>query len=289
MGESLLEVKTRIQTVESIRKITNAMKLIANSRYNQLKNLYDGNLAYMEEIKEAMELCLLYVDYSKTARPTCLVQNPGNKKLYIFVTSTLGLCGSYYNNLSKLASKVLTKNDDVIFIGEKGYRHYKDKVHRAYKRFIHLLDNFSYTKINLFRHQLDELYRQEGYSSINIIYTAYINSMTTKCVCKKILPLDGEKIVREKKENLEPLFEGKSSKVADLIVPHYLDALLYRSFLESAISEQTNRKNSMENATSSADKLLYELKLEYNKVRQQKITNEINEIVSGSNDAIDFI
>lgn len=109
MGESLLEVKTRIQTVESIRKITNAMKLIANSRYNQLKNLYDGNLAYMEEIKEAMELCLLYVDYSKTARPTCLVQNPGNKKLYIFVTSTLGLCGSYYNNLSKLASKVLTK------------------------------------------------------------------------------------------------------------------------------------------------------------------------------------
>lgn len=289
MGESLLEVKTRIQTVESIRKITNAMKLIANSRYNQLKNLYDGNLAYMEEIKEAMELCLLYVDYSKTARPTCLVQNPGNKKLYIFVTSTLGLCGSYYNNLSKLASKVLTKNDDVIFIGEKGYRHYKDKVHRAYKRFIHLLDNFSYTKINLFRHQLDELYRLEGYSSINIIYTAYINSMTTKCVCKKILPLDGEKIVREKKEKLEPLFEGKSSKVADLIVPHYLDALLYRSFLESAISEQTNRKNSMENATSSADKLLYELKLEYNKVRQQKITNEINEIVSGSNDAIDFI
>ena len=289
MGESLLEVKTRIQTVESIRKITNAMKLIANSRYNQLKNLYDGNLAYMEEIKEAMELCLLYVDYSKTARPTCLVQNSGNKKLYIFVTSTLGLCGSYYNNLSKLASKVLTKNDDVIFIGEKGYRHYKDKVHRAYKRFIHLLDNFSYTKINLFRHQLDELYRQEGYSSINIIYTAYINSMTTKCVCKKILPLDGEKIVREKKEKLEPLFEGKSSKVADLIVPHYLDALLYRSFLESAISEQTNRKNSMENATSSADKLLYELKLEYNKVRQQKITNEINEIVSGSNDAIDFI
>ena len=83
MGESLLEVKTRIQTVESIRKITNAMKLIANSRYNQLKNLYDGNLAYMEEIKEAMELCLLYVDYSKTAQPTCLVQNPGNKKLYI--------------------------------------------------------------------------------------------------------------------------------------------------------------------------------------------------------------
>ena len=106
--------------------------------------------------------------------------------------------------------------------------------------------------------------------------------MTTKCVCKKILPLDGEKIVREKKEKLEPLFEGK-------IVPHYMDALLYRSFLESAISEQTNRKNSMENATSSADKLLYELQLEYNKVRQQKITNEINEIVSGSNDAIDFI
>lgn len=289
MAQSLLEVKNRIQTVQSIRKITNAMKLIANSRFNQLKSLYDGNQSYMDAIKEMMELCLLYVDYHKATRPTCLTQNPGNKKLYIFVTCTLGLCGSYFNNLNKFASKIITEKDDVIFIGEKGYRAYKHKVHRAYKRFIHLLDDFSYSSINLFRHKLDALYREEGYSSINIIYTTYINSMTTKCVCKKILPLDGEKIVREKKEKLEPLFEGKSINVADLIVPHYMDALLYRSFLESAISEQTNRKNSMENATSSADKLLYELQLEYNKVRQQKITNEINEIVSGSNDAIDFI
>ena len=254
MGESLLEVKTRIQTVESIRKITNAMKLIANSRYNQLKNLYDGNLAYMEEIKEAMELCLLYVDYSKTARPTCLVQNPGNKKLYIFVTSTLGLCGSYYNNLSKLASKVLTKNDDVIFIGEKGYRHYKDKVHRAYKRFIHLLDNFSYTKINLFRHQLDELYRQEGYSSINIIYTAYINSMTTKCVCKKILPLDGEKIVREKKE-----------KLAQAMTDEYLN--IVNGYLEATWSGEAIEF--MKKGVSKANalkKLIDVLKLERNEV-----------------------
>ena len=289
MAQSLLEVKNRIRTVESIRKITNAMKLIANSRYNQLKSLYDGNLAYMKAIKDAMELCLLYVDYSKATLPTCLVQNLGKRKLYIFVTSTLGLCGSYYNNLAHLANEVITPDDDVIFIGERGYRHYKDKVHRAYKRFIHLLDNFSYSKINIFRHQMDELYREGNYSSISIIYTTYINSMSTKCVCKKILPLDGEKIKSERKEKLEPLFEGKSIKVADLIVPHYLDALLYRCFLESAISEQTNRKNSMENATTSADKLLYELKLDYNKVRQQRITNEINEIVSGTNDAIDFI
>ena len=108
MAQSLLEVKNRIRTVESIRKITNAMKLIANSRYNQLKSLYDGNLAYMNAIKDAMELCLLYVDYSKATLPTCLVQNPGKRKLYIFVTSTLGLCGSYYNNLAHLANEVIT-------------------------------------------------------------------------------------------------------------------------------------------------------------------------------------
>lgn len=289
MAESLLEVKNRIQTVESIRKITNAMKLIANSRFNQLKTLYDGNKEYMDSIKEAMELCLLYVDYSKAKLPTCLTQNPGNKRLYIFITPTLGLCGSYYNNLAKMASRILTKNDDVIFIGEKGYRNFKDKVRRPYKRFLHLLDELTYTKINLFRHQIDELYRKENYASINLIYTEYINSMNTKCVCKKILPLNTEKLTKSKNEKLEPVFEGLSSKVADLIVPHYLDALLYRTFLESALSEQTNRKNSMENATTSADNLLYELKLEYNKARQQKITNEINEIVSGTNDAIDFI
>lgn len=285
MAQSLLAVRKRINTVQSIRKITKAMKLIASSRYNKLKEIYDSNTAYISSLKYAMELCLQRVDFEKTAIPTCLTKNPGNKKLYIFITPTLGLCGSYYYNLDKLAKKYLTKDDDCIFIGEKGYKHYKNKVNLAIHDYVGLNENLTLNNVNYFRHELDKLYRDNLYSEIYIIYTKYLSSMSTEARIEQLLPLKEAKVNYEKPLKL-PFFDGQSAKVADLIVPHYLDALIYRYFLESLISEQTCRKNSMENATSSADKLIYNLKLEYNKIRQQKITQEITEIVSGNNDTL---
>lgn len=282
MAQSLLAVRKRINTVQSIRKITKAMKLIASSRYNKLKEIYDSNTSYISSLKRAMELCLQRVDFEKTAIPTCLITHPGNKRLYIFITPTLGLCGSYYYNLDKLAKKYLTKEDDCIFIGQKGYKHYKNKVNLAINDYIDLNDNLTLDNVNYFRHELDRLYRDNEYSAIYVIYTKYLNSMSVEAKIEQLLPLKEAKVNYEKPLKL-PFFDGNSAKVADLIVPHYLDALIYRYFLESLISEQTSRKNSMENATSSADKLIYNLKLEYNKIRQQKITQEITEIVSGSN------
>lgn len=286
MAESPLIIKNRIQAVESIRKITKVMKLIASSKYTKLKTLYDGNLEYVNQLKHAMHLCLKYINYSDFHLPTCLTQNPGNKKLFIFVTSTLGLCGGYYYNLEKVAKQNISKNDDVIFIGEKGYRNFKNLVHKGYTDFIHILDSLTFESANKFRHYIDKLYRDESYSEIDIIYTKFVDAMNTKAVCEKLLPLT---YVPDNEVTCEPTFEGSNYKVADLIVPHYLDALIYRYFLESVLSEQVNRKNSMENATTSANKLLYELTLEYNKVRQQRITEEMTEVTNGSGSNLNFI
>lgn len=284
MATSLLAVRKRINTVTSIRKITKAMKLIASSRYSKLKEIYDSNTSYISSLKLAMEICLENVDYNNKKLPTCLIKNEGNKKLYIFISPTLGLCGSYYYSLDKLAKTILTKDDDCIFIGEKGYKHYKNKVNLANDEFINLLDNLTLDSVNLFRHYIDNLYLTNNYSSVNVIYTEYISALETKAKCIQLLPLidiDDPSI-----NHKEPVFEGDSYDVASLIIPHYLDALIYRILLESLISEQTCRKNSMDNATSSADKLIYNLKLEYNKIRQAKITQEITEIVSGNNESI---
>lgn len=284
MATSLLAVRKRINTVTSIRKITKAMKLIASSRYSKLKEIYDSNTSYISSLRLAMEICLENVDYNNKKLPTCLIKNEGNKKLYIFISPTLGLCGSYYYSLDKLAKTILTKDDDCIFIGEKGYKHYKNKVNLANDEFINLLDNLTLDNVNLFRHYIDNLYLTNNYSSVNVIYTEYISALETKAKCIQLLPLidiDDPSVTHK-----EPVFEGDSYDVASLIIPHYLDALIYRILLESLISEQTCRKKSMDNATSSADKLIYNLKLEYNKIRQAKITQEITEIVSGNNESI---
>ncbi len=284
MAHSLLAVRKRINTVQSIRKITKAMKLIASSRYNKLKEIYDSNTSYISALRYAMQLCLQRVDYDETNLPTCLTKNDGNKKLYIFITPTLGLCGPYYYNLDKIAKKYLTKDDDCIFIGEKGYKHYANKVNKAIHDYVQINENLTLENVNSFRHDIDKMYRDNKYEGIYIIYTKYISSMSVEAKIEQLLPLQEAKVDFTKPLKL-PFFDKQSAKTADLIVPHYLDALIYRYFLESALSEQTSRKNSMENATASADKLIYNLKLEYNKIRQQKITQEITEIVSGSNES----
>lgn len=279
MAESLLYIKNRIQAVESIKKITKVMKLIASSKYNKFKAQYDGNIEYTNELEKMMNSCLTYIDFSSYNLPTCLRENNGDKKLFILVSNTLGLCGPYFYNLLKIVNKEIKPTDDIIFIGEKGYRAFKNRPNKRDKTFIDLLDKLTFDNVNKFRHYIDKLYRDNEYKSIYIIYTKYIDAMETKCVCKKLLPLS---IDESKNIDSEPTFEGSSTIVADLIVPHYLDALIYHHLLESALSEQVNRKNSMENATSSANKLLYELNLLYNKVRQQKITEEMSEVSNGN-------
>ncbi len=294
MAESLLNIKSRINTVKSIKKITNAMKLIASSRYTKLKSLFDDNTKYLDHMTKAMQICLKYANYENRNLPTCMTTNQSNKSLYIIISSTLGLCGGYFHNIEKIVDSILTKDgtQDAIFIGEKGYKHYKDSFNKVYSNYTDLLDNLSFENVNKFRHELDAIYRKEKYSSIYIISTKYINSMEVEAKMEKLFPLQVDqftsKIDDDPSLQMEPIFEGGISKVADLIVPHYLDELLYRYILESSLSEQTSRKNSMENSTTSANQLIYDLGLLYNKVRQARITQEITEVISGSQDSLDL-
>jgi F-type H+-transporting ATPase subunit gamma len=110
--------------------------------------------------------------------------------------------------------------------------------------------------------------------------------MTFVPVVKQLVPLDVSDLINtdgEEELTYPPLFDPDPETVADLVLPHYIDALLYSSLIESELSEQSSRRNAMETATDSADKLNAQLKIKYNKARQGAITQEITEVVSGAN------
>lgn len=285
MPESMLSVRTRLNTVRSIRKITNAMKLIASARYARWKAVLDANQDYVKGMSECLTACLKSVDYDNIQdRPSCMKINPGNKQLFIIVTSTLGLCGSYNYDLYKVVKSNASKKDDAVFIGEKGFRHFREYFKNCYDDFVDMDQNLDFDSVNTFRHWLDRLYREKNYSKVFIIFTKYVNSMTTKPTCEKLFPLTPEDIPDfDKPLTAPPIFEPSPGVVSDKIVSHWLDAILFNRLVESMMSEQTCRRNSMDNATDSADKLSDSLVLEYNKMRQQKITQEITEVVSGAN------
>lgn len=281
MAQSMLSIKQRLNTVASIRKITNAMKLIAASRLVRLQGNLRGAKHYQAGMDACLQACLASVDFAKNpATPSCMRINESERDLYIVVTSNLGLCGAYNAEIFRLLEGRLTDRDDAIFIGEHGLRHFETAIGHAYEDFLHLGDTLAFSEVNRFRHFADHLYLQERYRTVYIAYTEPVNSIVTKPVIKKLFPL----IPQEDTSRIPPQIEFDSDpvSVADQIVPHWLDAELYCCLLSAAVSEQTCRRNSMDSATDSADDLMKELRLQVNKMRQQRITQEITEVVSGS-------
>ncbi len=264
-------------------KITKAMKLVASVKYQRWKRMYDENAAYTIEMQNALERTLASIDFSDVSKPDLLSGFENTEKnLYIIVTSSLGLCGSYNYNLFKEIDPQLKEGDELFLLGQKGLVHYQNKSYKLYTDYLDIQEKFTYSAVRRMRHEIIRLYRKEKYAKVVLVYTQYKNSITFIPTLKTILPLSYEE--KEKQdESDQPLFEPDAKEVLLTLIPHSIDASLYHRLIESQLSELASRRNAMETATDSADKIQAQLQLEYNKARQTAITQEITEIVAGAN------
>ena len=285
MPESLVNTKRRITTIRSTEKITKAMKLVASVKYQRWKKYFEENKAYITGMNQTMLRTLAGVDFYESGKPNILTSYNKDKTLYIVVTSTLGLCGAYNYNLFKTLDPVLKPQDELFFIGTKGLSHYNNKDFKKHTDYVDLLDNFTYSAVRRMRHQIVRLYKSQNYSKVVLVYTKYVNSLTFTPVLHQLLPLDPklEGVDEVKKSLNPPIFEPDVQSVLEQILPHYIDASLYHKLIESELSELASRRNAMETATDAADKIQAQLQLEYNKARQNAITQEITEVVAGAN------
>lgn len=284
MPESLIETRRRIQTIQSTEKITKAMKLVASVKYQKWKRMSEKAQPYASEMKAVMLKTVPGIDTKRAELSQYLGHFDTGRTLYVIVTSSLGLCGSYNYNLYKLIDPLLTPKDDIVIIGQKGYSHYHEGPNELITDYMQLFDAFTYDNVRAMRHYLFRRYREERYDAIRLVYTHYKNSMTFEPTIQTIAPLDIDGLLKDVDINaVPPIFEPNANDVADLILPHYADSELYTKLIESALSEQASRRNAMETATDNADDMLASLKLMYNKARQNAITQEITEVVAGAN------
>lgn len=279
MSQTLLATKKRIQSIESTKKITKAMNLVSTVKLkSQMKRLSESN-NYAEQIEKVVQKVFNTLDDFES--PYC-VKNDVNKRLFIIVTSSLGLCGSYNFNVFKLIDSTLTQDDEAIIIGNKGIAHYSLSKFQKNKEFIGIDPSDINHLATFFKQYLMNIYPQGLYKSINFIYTKYKNSITFEPKIKQILPVLFKNGKKDKYE-AEPLIEPNRSKVVESLIPVYLESIILSILLDSNVSEQASRRNAMDNATNNAQDLVEQLKLEYNKARQNSITSEIIEVVSASN------
>ena len=284
MAESLVNTRRRIATIKSTEKITKAMKLVATVKYQRWRRTYEESRPYSSQMQRMLITTLESVPFEELSSNPYIKESEGEKTLYILVTSSLGLCGAYNYSLFKTLDPILKEGDGLYLIGTKGYTHYKNKEVEINEEYIHLLEEFRMSRVRRLRHSIVRDYKSGKYQKVVLVYTQYKNSMTFLPSLHTLLPLDVEALsLRKDSYDYEPLFEPDLQTVLENVITYSIDSQIYQRLIESELSELASRRNAMETATDAADKIVKQLQLQYNKSRQNAITQEITEVVAGAN------
>lgn len=277
MSQNVVKIKSRIKSVTGAYKVTSAMKLVSTVKLKQWKNKMLANKEYTNQLDEVVDLLLTFSKNTKS--PYLSINKNTTKKLYVIISSTLGLCGSYNNNIFKISDSKITEEDEAIILGGKGIAHYSKGEFKVVEGFD---DSYSIQNTALIKKMSDYIlkeYESGKYSEVHIIYSEYKNSLVFLAKDYQLLPIHFEK---EEVNDYPPIMEPSNKVLIKTLVPFYIKTALYSKLIESEVCEQGARSNAMENATNNAKDLLDGLQIEFNKARQAAITQEITEIVAAS-------
>jgi F-type H+-transporting ATPase subunit gamma len=278
MAANLNKTKRRIVSVNSTKKITKAMELVATVKLKRYKNIMLNNDRYTNEIVSLMNLLLSKCSDEDSS--IYLNEKKADKTLYIVINSNLGLCAGYNNDIYHYVDDNIAKNDaTLLVIGGKGENYFSKDGYDIDNRYVLLNERISFEDIIKLARYVFGLFAKNKYKAVKLVYTKYVNSIKFIPDMISVFPLAKAKGV---KENLcPPLFDPDVKTLIDELVPIYITSLLYQRIIESQVSEQASRRTAMDNATDNADDLINQLTLEYNKARQAAITQEITEVVAG--------
>lgn len=286
---NLKEVRTRIESVNSTKQITSAMKMVAASKLRKSQNAITALQPYAEKMEEIM----MRVSETQTLTQT----QTGGRTLIIPVSSNKGLCGVFNANVIRATInhiqeeyKELLDSDkvDILCIGSKVEESLKFKKYPVIGNENELLDNLTYNNVIPFAEKLMKDFEDKKYDKIVFIYNQFKNAATQILVTEQFLPImrqqdNGQQPTAQKSESeSDYIFQPNREDIIDEMIPKSLKLKVYKILLNSYTSEQGARMISMTQATDNATELLKELNLTYNKARQSAITNELVEIVSGA-------
>ena len=277
MAGNLNKTKHRIASINSTKKITKAMELVSTVKLKKFKNVMLKNELYSNELKSLT--CTLFSRLDDEENKYTKL-NDAEKDLLIVVSSNLGLCAGYNNDIYHYVEQNFDKNEVVIIpIGMKGDSYFKKAGFALNEEFVLLNEKINYLDITSLGKTVLSYFENKKYRSIKLVYTKYVNSIKFVPNTLSLFPLEIENV--NDSTLIEPLYDPDLKTLIDNLVPLYVNINLYQKIVESQVCEQASRRNAMENATDNADELISNLTLEYNKARQAQITQEISEVIAG--------
>jgi len=298
---STKEIKRRIKSVKSTKKITKAMELVAASKMKRAISKTLASRLYASCSWELLTSLSRKLDETTHKFFIETDKKEGNKSLIVLITSNRGLCGGYDSQIiKKTIQKIqeITKGDiDIITVGKKGDNAMRRVGQKVVATFTDMPDNIEIKDILPISTYIINEFNNEKYNKIYIAYTDFISALTQKPKVKKVLPISKEELKKTIEENLQNklpdkketpyLFEGDTEKLLKTLSEKLIRMQIYQMFLESNASEQSSRMVAMKNASEAAGGMIDDLTLVFNKTRQAGITREISEISGGMAASVD--
>ena len=278
-GVSTKEIKTRIRSMESTRQITKAMEMVASAKLRKAQSQALACKPYFETLYATI---WDIVESNRNMTSPYLEGRAVKKAAYVLISGDRGLAGGYNSNVLKLLlEKAADKEMVVLPVGKKGAdylsAHNIPSLTESYTHAesVSMGDCFSVAK------QLCKGFLKGEYDAVFVVYTDFKSVLSQNPSCLQLLPLEK---TGEQKGGIcqDIIYEPDGETVLNTIVPEYVGGVLYGALCESRASEQAARRNAMDAATQNAQEMIDGLSLQFNRARQAAITQEITEIVAGS-------
>ncbi|PWU22603.1 MAG: ATP synthase F1 subunit gamma [Bdellovibrio sp.] len=288
---NLKDIRARIDSTKNTQQITRAMKLVSASKLRKAQHQIVNMRPY------AHSLLKVIANIAATERvnhPLITVKPEVKKVLLIVISSDRGLCGSFNSSINKFTENYLRQNQekyeklDILCIGRKASDYLLRRRVTVSETMTRLDKDICYALASQMADRAMKHYIKNEYDEIRFIYNEFKSAISQKVVTETLLPVDLAKVKPEEAENIFPpfsndmLFEPHPDRMIDQLLVKHFSVQVFRCMAESVAAEHGARMTAMENATNNAKEVLAKLTLTYNKARQEKITTELIEIVSGA-------
>ena len=283
---NLKEIRIRIDSTKNTQQITKAMKLVSAAKLRKAQHNITNMRPYAVTLKGVIANIAAT---QKVTHPLMTKKENVKNVLLVVLTSDRGLCGGFNSSITKFADKYIADNKskyekiDFIFVGKRGADFFARKNVKGVENITKLDKDISYDLARNVAEKLINHYLNGSYDEIRLIYNEFKSAISQKVICETLLPVEIEKSSFEgTKFSPDMIFDPAPELIIEALLKKNFNLQVYRAMSESVASEHGARMTAMENASNNARDMINKLTLNYNKARQEKITTELTEIVSGA-------
>ena len=279
---NLKEIRNRISSVGSTMQITSAMKMVSAAKLKRAQDAIIQMRPYANKLTNLLVNLSSSLDSAEGGEFS--TEREIKNVLLIPITSNRGLCGGFNANIIKQTLSLINdfenKKISILSIGKKSSEYFKNNNYNINSIHDEVFNDLNYESIAQISQQVMEMYLEEKFDKVILIYNQFKNAATQIVMTENFLPVQTPK--NQEASSVDYIFEPTKKEIIDQLIPKSLKTQLFKAILDSHASEHGARMTAMHKATDNATELKEELVLTYNKARQAAITNEILEIVSGA-------